>query len=177
MDFMKMTLSNINTSYKRCMTLPELENFMLTGKIEPGLEGQVMHLIDETPTSLLIDAVNQLAAKKNIDAEVIWKNLARVAAEIKSPNKFSMQRISNVKAHLSLSGWNGHLIVALETGAKLTAESGEDMAKQLILAGIFSENLTVTSWKDDVDHAPSGSEIIAIKSALNAYEKKLNGLT
>jgi hypothetical protein len=80
-------------------------------------------------------------------------------------------------AHLSLSGWSGHLIADLETGAKLTAESGEDMAKQLILAGIFSENLTVTSWKDDVDHAPSGSEIIAIKSALNAYEKKLNGLT
>lgn len=258
MDFLKMTLSNINTSYKRCMTLPELENFMLTGKIEPGLEGQVMHLIDETPTSLLIDAVNQLAAKKSISAELIWKRLASVAAESMSPNKFFTERNSkdsmisdnfienikrkeepiiaeflteleklkeneaaliefdrldyqrtgarlvvntnlpfdrdqplddlievyenklnnlDVKAHLSLSGWNGHLIVALETGAKLTAESGEDMAKQLILAGIFSENLTVTSWKDDVDHAPSGREIIAIKSALNAYEKKLNGLT
>lgn len=83
----------------------------------------------------------------------------------------------DVKAHLSLSGWNGHLIADLETGVKLTAGSGEDMAEQLILAGIFLENLTVTSWKDDVDHAPSGSEIIAIKSALNAYEKKLNGLT
>ena len=83
---------------------------------------------------------------------------------------------SNVKAHLSLSGWNGHLIVELETGAKLVAETGEDMAKQLILAGIFTENLTLTSWKDDVDHAPSGSEIIAIKSALNAYENKLNKL-
>lgn len=82
-----------------------------------------------------------------------------------------------VKAHLSLSGWNGHLIVELETGVKLVAETGEDMAKQLILAGIFSENLTVTSWKDDVDHAPSGSEIVAIKSALNVYEQKLNGLT
>ena len=79
------------------MTLPELENFMLTGKIEPGLEGQVMHLIDETPTSLLIDAVNQLAAKKNINAEVIWKYLARVAAEIKSPNKFFVQRNSKIE--------------------------------------------------------------------------------
>jgi hypothetical protein len=83
----------------------------------------------------------------------------------------------NVKAHLGLSGWNGHLVVALETGAKHVAETGEDMAKKLILAGIFSENLTVTSWKDDVDHEPSGSEIIAIKSALNVYEQKLNGLT
>ena len=63
------------------------------------------------------------------------------------------------------------------TGANLTSESGEDMAKQLILSGIFSENLTVTSWKDDVEHAPSGSAIIAIKSALNAYELELNGLT
>ena len=88
MDFIKITLSNINTSYKKSMSVSELEKFMLSGKIEPGLEGQVMHLIDETPTSLDVGAVEQLAAKKNISAKSIWKNLARVATEIKSPNKF-----------------------------------------------------------------------------------------
>ncbi|NOS97099.1 MAG: hypothetical protein HOP25_01335 [Methylotenera sp.] len=88
MDFLKMTASNANTSYKTSMTVADLEKFMLTGKAEPGSEGQVMHLIDETPTSMVAGAVDQLATKKNIDAQVIWKNLAQVAIEIKSPNKF-----------------------------------------------------------------------------------------
>ena len=87
MDFIKITLSNINTSYKGSMSVSELEKFMLSGKIEPGLEGQVMHLIDETPTSLVVGAVEQLAAKNNINAKLVWKNLAHIAAEIKSPNK------------------------------------------------------------------------------------------
>jgi len=87
-DFVKVTLSNINTSYKKSMSVSDLEKFMLSGKIQPGLEGQVLHLMDETPTSLVAGAVKQLAAKKNIKAKSVWKNLAQVAAEIKSPNKF-----------------------------------------------------------------------------------------
>ena len=88
MDFVKLTLSNINTSYKKSMLAPDLEKLMLSGKIQPGFEGQVMHLIDETPTSLIAGAVKQLSAKKNINAKFIWKNLAHVAIEIKSPNQF-----------------------------------------------------------------------------------------
>lgn len=84
----KMTLGNVNTSYKNAMSVSDLEKFMLSGKIQPGLEGQVLHLIDETPTSLVASAIKQIAAKKNIKAKVVWKNLAKVAAEIKSPNKF-----------------------------------------------------------------------------------------
>jgi hypothetical protein len=87
-DFLRITTGNINTSYKTSMSVADLERFMLTGKIEPGFEGQVLHLIDETPTSMVAGAVDQLATKKNIDAQVIWKNLAQVAIEIKSPNKF-----------------------------------------------------------------------------------------
>jgi hypothetical protein len=97
MDFIKMTLSNINTSYKKSLSVSDLEKFMLTGKIQPGFEGQVMHLIDETPTSLIVDAVKQLAAKNNINAELVWKNLASVAAEIKSPNKFFVKRNSKIQ--------------------------------------------------------------------------------
>jgi len=88
MDFLKITLIEVNTSYKRLMEISELEQVMLSGKIPAGLEGQVMHLIDETPTSLVADAVEQLAAQKRVDAKLIWKNLAHIAAEIKSPNKF-----------------------------------------------------------------------------------------
>ena len=87
-DSIKMTLSNINTSYKNTMSVTDLEKFLLSGKIQPGLEGQVLHLIDETPTSMVAGAVKQLAAKKNIKAKLVWKNLAKVAADIKSPNKF-----------------------------------------------------------------------------------------
>lgn len=87
-DFIKMTLGNVNTSYKNAMSASDLEKFMLSGKIQPGLEGQVLHLLDETPTSLVSGAVKQIATKKNIKAKLLWKNLAKVAADIKSPNKF-----------------------------------------------------------------------------------------
>ena len=88
MDFVKMIVSNINTSYKKSMSFYEFEKLLVSGKIEAGFEGQLMHLIDETPISLLSGAIKQLAAKKNINAKAVWKNLAHVAAEIKSPNKF-----------------------------------------------------------------------------------------
>ena len=36
----------------------------------------------------VMDAIKHLAAlKKNIKAKLIWENLAKVAAEIKSPNR------------------------------------------------------------------------------------------
>jgi transcriptional regulator with XRE-family HTH domain len=88
MDFVKVTLGNINTSYKKSMSVSDLEKFMISGKIQLGFEAQVMHLIDETPTSLVAGSIKQLAAKNNINAKLVWKNLAHVAAEIKSPNKF-----------------------------------------------------------------------------------------
>jgi transcriptional regulator with XRE-family HTH domain len=88
MDFIKITLGNINTSYKESMSASDLEKLMQSGKIEPGIEGQVMHLIDETPISIVAGAVKQLASKKELNAKLIWKNLAHVATEIKSPNKF-----------------------------------------------------------------------------------------
>ncbi|MFD0912452.1 helix-turn-helix domain-containing protein [Methylophilus luteus] len=88
MDFIKITLGNINTSYKDSMSASDLEKLMQSGKIEPGIEGQVMHLIDETPISIVAGAVKQLASKKELNAKLIWKNLAHVATEIKSPNKF-----------------------------------------------------------------------------------------
>ena len=88
MNFTKLTLSNINTSYKKLMSISDLESFMLSGKIQPGLEAQVLRLIDETPTSIVSGAVKQLAEKKNINAKLVWKNLANVARQINSPNKF-----------------------------------------------------------------------------------------
>jgi transcriptional regulator with XRE-family HTH domain len=87
-DFLKMTLSNLNTSYKKSMSASDLEKLMLSGNIPPGLEGQVLQLIDETPTSLVTGAVKQLAEKKNMQAKLLWKNLAQIASQIQTTNKF-----------------------------------------------------------------------------------------
>lgn len=78
-----------------------------------------------------------------------------------------------VKAHLSLSGWDGHLIAELESGVQLVGDTSEKMAEQLILAGVTAENLTVTSWKDDMDHAPASGTISAIKAALTKEAMRL----
>lgn len=88
MDFIQMTLGHVNTSYKNQMSTDDLMAFMLTGKIKPGFEGQVVQLIDEAPTSLVSGAVKQLTAEKQINPKEVWKNLAHVASEIQSPNKF-----------------------------------------------------------------------------------------
>lgn len=61
---------------------------MLCGMIPSGLEGQVFHLIEETPSTLLVSAVKQVAATKNIKAKLLWKNLAKVATDIQSTNQF-----------------------------------------------------------------------------------------
>jgi len=87
-NFIKMTIGNVNTSYKNVMSEAALEKFMLSGLIPAGLEGQVLHLIDETPVSLVTSTVKQVAAKKKVTPKQVWKNLAKVAAEIKSPNPF-----------------------------------------------------------------------------------------
>lgn len=76
MNFIKMTLGNVKTSYKNAMSETDLEKFMLSGVVLQGLEGQVLHLIDETPISLVTSTVKQVAAKKKVTLKLIWKNLA-----------------------------------------------------------------------------------------------------
>ena len=88
MDFIKINLGNVNTSYKTTMTRPYLEEFMRTGVVQPGFEGQILHFIDETPISMITGAVRQFADTNHVKAKLVWKTLSRVAKEIKSPNKF-----------------------------------------------------------------------------------------
>ena len=88
MDFVSMLLGNINTSYKKTMTKPQLEKVMLKGEALPGFEGQVFHLIEEASPALITGAVKQLASEKVASPKQIWKNLAKLAQEIESPKPF-----------------------------------------------------------------------------------------
>lgn len=88
MDFVQMLLGSINTSYKSIMTKAQLELVMLNGEKLDGFEGQIFHLIEEAPASLITGAVKQMAIEKQFKPKQIWKNLARLAQEIGSPNHF-----------------------------------------------------------------------------------------
>lgn len=88
MDFVKMLLGHINTSYKTSMTAKDLEKVMFEGKLLPGFEGQIFHLIDETPTSIISGAIKQLAFQKGVNVKLAWKNIAKLAHQIHSPKKF-----------------------------------------------------------------------------------------
>lgn len=88
MDFIQMTLGHINTSYQSTMSINDLESLMIDGKLLPGFEGQIFHLIEEAPTSLVSGAIKQISAKKNVNAKLLWKNLSKIAKEIHSPKKF-----------------------------------------------------------------------------------------
>ena len=155
-----MTLSNINTSYKKTMSVPDLEDFMLSGKVEPGLEGQVMHLIDETPTPMVENAIEQLAAKNNINAELVWKNLARVAAEIKSPNKFFSQ-------HLKQESIIAQFLIELE---KLKQNETALIEFDRLDCQRTGARLVVN------DALPPGEKADKLFDLIEAYEQKLNEL-
>ena len=88
MDFLQMILGHINTSYKTTMTVDDLEIVMLNGKLLSGFEGQIFHLLEEAPTSLVSGAIKQLAIRKNVSAKLLWKNLALIAKQINSPKEF-----------------------------------------------------------------------------------------
>ena len=88
MNCLKMTLGNINTSYKKSMTDSDLEKFILSGELLQGFEGQILHLLDETPTPLISGAIMQISQKNQVPPKKLWKNLAQVAKQFQSPNKF-----------------------------------------------------------------------------------------
>lgn len=88
MDSLKITLSNINTSYKQNMTAQDLEKFMLSGQVQEGFEGQILHLLDETPTPLIAGTIKQISQKKKVQPQKLWKNLAHAAKLVHSSNKF-----------------------------------------------------------------------------------------
>lgn len=87
-DFLNRLVNNMNTSYKTSMTLAALENLLLHGEIKPGHEGQVLHMLDESPTPLIIGAVKQLASQYKVSAKSIWKKLAHIAVHYQSPRTF-----------------------------------------------------------------------------------------
>ncbi len=70
-----------------------------------------------------------------------------------------------MKALLSLSE-QGHMVALLETGKRIVARDSREMVEQLRLAGVSADELTVTDWKIDYDHAPLSGQIVAIKAAL-----------
>lgn len=75
-----------------------------------------------------------------------------------------------MKAHLTAD--NEKLIATLEEGACLIADSSLGMVEQLIAANVTADELTVTDWNVDIDHAPTSGQIIAIKYALMKHFKQ-----
>jgi hypothetical protein len=66
----------------------DLVNLMLSGSEQTGFEGQIFHLIEEAPISLVVDAVHQIAENNNSQAKLIFKNLNKIASRIGSARKF-----------------------------------------------------------------------------------------
>ncbi len=87
-DFVQQVLAHINTSYRQPMDVAALQTLLLTGQLPNGFEGQVLHLLDETPTPLLAGLVRQLAHQHTTPPKRLWKNLAQAARQIHSPNPF-----------------------------------------------------------------------------------------
>jgi len=75
-----------------------------------------------------------------------------------------------MKAHLTLSE-NGNLIAKLETGERILCSDAHKMAEQLRLAGVTADELNVTNWKTDPDHAALSGQVIAVKAALHHIQR------
>jgi hypothetical protein len=51
------------------------------------MEPHVATLLDEAPLELVVRAVEEAARRERVDPRRIWRNLARWAAELRSPRR------------------------------------------------------------------------------------------
>lgn len=76
-----------SVSYKRALDPGSLAHALASGDIPHGMEPHLMTLLDEAPLQIVVRAVEEAARKERVPPKRIWKNLARWAAELRSPRR------------------------------------------------------------------------------------------
>lgn len=76
-----------NVSYRNTLSPAMLEDFLCSGSIPQGFEAQLLYLIDESPESMIMDAIREVARKNRIRPRKVWLNLLNMAEQVQSPRR------------------------------------------------------------------------------------------
>jgi transcriptional regulator with XRE-family HTH domain len=82
-----MASRTASVSYRRALDADALACALASGTIPPGMEPHVATLLDEAPLEIVVRAVEEAAQREHVDPRRIWRNLARWAAELRSPRR------------------------------------------------------------------------------------------
>jgi transcriptional regulator with XRE-family HTH domain len=84
---LSMASRTASVSYRRVLDAGSLARALASGTIPPGMEPHVATLLDEAPLEIVVRAVEEAAKRERVDPRRIWRNLARWAAELRSPRR------------------------------------------------------------------------------------------
>lgn len=76
-----------SVSYRESLPPETLRQTLVSGAVERRYMAQLAHLADELPTPLLLRVVREVAALEQVPSKRIWKNMAAIARELKSPHE------------------------------------------------------------------------------------------
>jgi transcriptional regulator with XRE-family HTH domain len=82
-----MASRTASVSYRRALDAGALARALASGEIPPGMEPHFAVLLDEAPLPVVVMAVEEAARRQRVPPKRIWQNLARWAAELRSPRQ------------------------------------------------------------------------------------------
>lgn len=74
-----------SVSYKTVLEPAELAAALVNGTLPKGITPQVATLLDETPLSLIVAAVEEVASKSRTSPKLLWKHVFHWAKDLQSP--------------------------------------------------------------------------------------------
>jgi transcriptional regulator with XRE-family HTH domain len=82
-----MASRTASVGYRRALDAGSLARALASGEIPPGMAPHVAVLLDEAPLRIVVMAVEEAARRERVPTKRIWRNLARWAAEMRSPRR------------------------------------------------------------------------------------------
>ena len=76
---LKKSVASANVSYKNSITPKMLEDALLKGKISKGLEGNMLHIMDELPPAMMLSIIRSVAHKTHKNPRALWLQTANLA--------------------------------------------------------------------------------------------------
>ena len=74
-----------SVSYKTVLEPAELAAALVNGTLPKGITPQVATLLDESPLSLIVAAVEEVASKSSTSPKLLWKHVFHCAKDLQSP--------------------------------------------------------------------------------------------
>lgn len=83
-DPLNVAARTASVSYRDILSVPILEESLVTGKLPEQYRAHLASLINEAPAPLLVRVVDAAAQRRHVKPKAIWKNLSRWSQELQT---------------------------------------------------------------------------------------------